>query len=86
MIIEYTQPRSEKRLEQTIRIKDFVPPTWDNHFDRVEKFLDDYNIDVNYDIISELVEVQDEFPYKWLQVPFILERFDIYVEDLEELK
>jgi glycosyltransferase involved in cell wall biosynthesis len=40
MIIEYTQPQSVKRLEQTIRIKDFLPPTWNDHFNRVEKFLD----------------------------------------------
>ena len=39
MIIEYMQPQSDKRLEQTKRIKDFVPPTWDDHFNRVEKFL-----------------------------------------------
>ena len=48
--------------------------------------FDDYNIDVCFDIIQELCEVQDEFPYKWLQVGFTLESFDIYEEDLEELK
>lgn len=40
MIIEYMQPRSVKRLEQTIRIKDFLPPTWNDHFNRIEKFFD----------------------------------------------
>jgi hypothetical protein len=48
--------------------------------------FNDYNIDVSFDIIPELCEVQDEFPYKWLQVGFVLERFDICEEDLEELK
>lgn len=40
MIIEYMQPQSAKRLDQISRIRDFVPPTWDDHFNRVEKFLD----------------------------------------------
>ena len=48
--------------------------------------FDDYNIDVSFDIATELCEVQDEFPYKWLQVGFALSSFDICVEDLEELK
>lgn len=48
--------------------------------------FDDYNIDVNYDVIPEFCEVQDEFPYKWLQVAFELVHFDICVEDLEKLK
>ena len=48
--------------------------------------FDDYNIDVSFDIATELCEVQDEFPYKWLQVGFALDRFDICLEDLEESK
>jgi glycosyltransferase involved in cell wall biosynthesis len=40
MIIEYTQSHSKKRLEQTIRIKNFLSPTWNDHFNRIEKFLD----------------------------------------------
>lgn len=44
--------------------------------------IDDYNIDVNYDVIPNLCAVQDEFPYKWLQVAFELVHFDICVEDL----
>lgn len=45
-IIEYMQPQSVKRIEQIGRIKDFVPLTWNDHCKRVEKFLDDFNIDV----------------------------------------
>ena len=48
--------------------------------------FNDYNIDVCFNVVPELCEVQDEFPYKWLQVGFTLESFDIYEEDLEELK
>ena len=48
--------------------------------------FNDYNIDVSFDVVPELCEVQDEFPYKWLQVGFVLDRFDICVEDLEESK
>lgn len=47
--------------------------------------LDDYNVELNFDIIPELCEIQDEFPYKWLQVGFELERFNIYEEDLEKI-
>jgi glycosyltransferase involved in cell wall biosynthesis len=39
MIIEYSQPQSAKRLEQIGRIKNFIPPTWNDHFDHVEKFF-----------------------------------------------
>ena len=46
----------------------------------------DYNIDVSFNVVPELCEVQDEFPYKWLQVGFVLASFDIGVEDLEESK
>lgn len=56
----------------------------ENSFRR--QVIDDYNIEITYDVVPELCEVQDEFPYKWLQVGFIIERFDICVEDLEELK
>lgn len=48
--------------------------------------FDDYNIEVSFDVVPELCVLQDEFPYKWLQVGFVLDRFDICVEDLEELK
>ena len=48
--------------------------------------FNDYNIDVSFDVDPELCEVQDEFPYKWLQVGFVLASFDIGVEDLEESK
>lgn len=46
--------------------------------------IDDYNIEIPYDVKTELCEVHDEFPYKWLQVGFIIERFDICIEDLEK--
>lgn len=39
MILEYTKPKSTRRAQQLQRISHFVPPTWDSHFDRVDKFL-----------------------------------------------
>jgi hypothetical protein len=56
----------------------------ENSFRR--QVIDDYNIEITYDVIPDLCAVQGEFPYKWLQVGFIIERFDICIEDLEELK
>ena len=40
MIIEYIGPESTKRLAQIDRIEHFVLPTWENHFNLVEKFLE----------------------------------------------
>lgn len=48
--------------------------------------INDYNIDIDYDVITELCEVQDEFPYKWLQVAFEFVYFDFCIEDLEPLQ
>jgi len=39
MIIEYTQPQSVKHFEQSMRMKDFVPPSWKDHFKSIEAFL-----------------------------------------------
>lgn len=55
----------------------------ENSFRR--EVFDDYNIDINYDVIPDSCEVQDEYPYKWLQVAFELVSFDIYLEDLEPM-
>lgn len=39
LVVEYAQPESPLRLAQCHRIKDFVPPTWDAHFQRVEALM-----------------------------------------------
>lgn len=54
----------------------------ENSFRR--QVIDDYNIDINYDVIPDLCAVQDEYPYKWLQVAFELVYFDFCIEDLEK--
>lgn len=56
----------------------------ENSFRR--EVIDDYEIDINYDVIPDLCEVQDEYPYKWLQVAFELVSFNIYLEDLEPIE
>lgn len=54
----------------------------ENSFRR--QVIDDYNIDINYDVITDLCAVQDEYSYKWLQVAFELVYFDFCIEDLEK--
>lgn len=74
----------EQYYEVKYKNKNYVLKYKEDSFRR--EVFDDYNIDVSFNVVPELCEVQDEFPYKWLQVGFTLESFDIYEEDLEELK
>jgi hypothetical protein len=51
--------------------------------DRYNSVMNYYNIDVSLDIID--YEVQSEFPYKWLQVSYRINSFDICEEDLRNV-
>lgn len=40
LIVEYMQPNSLMRQEQCIRIANFKAPTWEEHFEKVEAFVE----------------------------------------------
>lgn len=43
MIEAYVNPVADKRVAQIKRIQGFMPPTWDDHFKRVDVFLETLN-------------------------------------------
>lgn len=42
LIVEYTQPSSASRANQLMRIQHFKNPTWEEHFAKVDTFLEEF--------------------------------------------